>query len=525
VVSPIESIVDYVWADATGANQLLEQARQDNGDGSDLSPGTIRSVGVVRLRCMRSLEENLLAPATARQLMLRWLGRPQEAKQIAGALADRLRRRCGLDTDTAIGHIMTQMGADRDARRSEILQHLRTFSPQQLRDSQYVEESLSKYLTELLAGKSRATLLASMMVGLRRELTTRLQDRRVDITSAIESVRRLAGSCLSQATELESSAKSRAKDLGELDTPKSDTTERPSKIRSIDEAVNQETLRQLDEACVIGEQVIDRVAAAVASQDCKTIAKQLQDFATELESVATTLASAIRDCAETQPGQISQWDDLPNEFQVNLEKILTTLHDQVAQSWLVRPVAESDVGVDAAAMAQSLREAALPLIERIIDGQSVASESTDAPITSDRTVTLRTNSTESGTITLELPRCETETQRLSQGETTPSQWSAKSKIDAALTLARPALLACGGSHRLLLVAGNESELAELEPKVREAHKGSLTATIIPGMTPMLIHEAQQIKASDYIEQLTIIAGGDVQVSGRLQSRTDLNLSR
>jgi len=50
----------------------------------------------------------------------------------------------------------------------------------------------------------------------------------------------------------------------------------------------------------------------------------------------------------------------------------------------------------------------------------------------------------------------------------------------------------------------------------------LTTVVIPGVTPILVHEAQQIPIDNVLEQLELVSGGNTQVSKRLHARSDVN---
>ncbi len=140
--SPARTITDYVWADATGAAELLAEARGSAVDEqqSVIDSPTLRSVGIIPLGISRNLEQTLLVPSTVRHLLFQWLGLPSKAKKSAVPLANRLMRRCAISRQTIL-----------DARNDQPIQ------------------------------------LA--IANLKRELSICIRDHGVDVTTAIESLK------------------------------------------------------------------------------------------------------------------------------------------------------------------------------------------------------------------------------------------------------------------------------------------------------------------------------------------------
>jgi hypothetical protein len=92
---------------------------------------------------------------------------------------------------------------------------------------------------------------------------------------------------------------------------------------------------------------------------------------------------------------------------------------------------------------------------------------------------------------------------------------------AAIKSVRPQLLDCGGSQRMLLLVGNEADRERWEAAVSDAHGGSLTTILVPGMIPTLVCEAQKIKLADVRSRVISALGGREDVLGRLHSRCDV----
>jgi hypothetical protein len=73
--TPVETITDYIWSDATGAGDLLAAARKlETTETSSVTPPSLRSVGVVNLGDIRCAQQKALAPTVVRELLISWLG-------------------------------------------------------------------------------------------------------------------------------------------------------------------------------------------------------------------------------------------------------------------------------------------------------------------------------------------------------------------------------------------------------------------------------------------------------------------
>jgi hypothetical protein len=221
---------------------------------------------------------------------------------------------------------------------------------------------------------------------------------------------------------------------------------------------------------------------------------------------------------------------MPQEIQMRFNPVLEDLHSQTASTWLLSPLRDAKVEWDEKAMASDLVAKCLPVIESVIDSHRQASE--ELTDTSNSSVAALTHESEmTNTQTIAVPR-ETntaqfaktggfETQTFERKPGGRSLWNEQTTIESALQVASPPLLHCGGRQRLLLLVGSESERERLEPKVSSVHTGSLTTVVIPGVTPILVHEAQQIPIDHVLEQLDLVSGGNTQVSKRLHTRSDV----
>jgi hypothetical protein len=208
------------------------------------------------------------------------------------------------------------------------------------------------------------------------------------------------------------------------------------------------------------------------------------------------------------------WERMPAEIASRFEATLGHLHSQVAAQSLMRYVLQSDTEMDASELLSAVGAIAVKLIKTTLESVAPALTSVDDADLSD---------THHGLLSESATRSIASSNEQST-TIDPDKAKPLSVYESALAKARPAMLACGGRQRLILLVGSEAERVKLEHEVRNVHTGGLTVAVIPGTTPMLIHEAQQIKMDNVIDRLSMMAAGSHQVTQRLHSRSDIEWS-
>ncbi|MEM9643552.1 MAG: protein kinase [Planctomycetota bacterium] len=506
--SPTETITDYLWADSTGANELLAAARKESDGDERLAakPSYLRSVGVVRLGCLRALEENLLSPALVRHLLLRWLGRPAEAKQIALPLSQRLSKRCEINFDDFRDAFLERLAPDPSERRELLLRQLRTLQADVLADTASTHRIIDDLANRAMRTDAGETLVAAIMVSLNRELAVRLHDRRIDLTSAVEALGMLIESCDRM-----------------IDQQNPSVQEQQASVASMPPGgADSETMAHLDAACQYGESALTRHAVLAAIEMTHHLKCQLVAVKGRYETQAATVAHAIQKVAKSDAADDNPWSDMPQEIQMRFEPLLEKLHVETANATLLASTQGTDVIAGSDNYIDILTGAALPLVELAVDAANDlqgADEQAEARESGLVTATLTVDP--EATQTMELKS--KSTYEMAGSSAAPGErWNEQTTIESALEAVRPALLDCGGRQRLLLLVGSEGEREQLEAKMRAAHGGELSVLMVPGITPMLVHEAQQIRIDDVMNRLSVIAAGDRQVSGRLHSRADVD---
>ncbi|EMI55643.1 protein kinase domain-containing protein [Rhodopirellula sallentina] len=522
------TIVDYIWADATGAGEILASARRcDTSEGDAMAKPMIRSVGVTRLKCVRALEENLLAPAAARHLLLRWLGRPAESREIAGPLAERLRKRCDMDPDAMVAKIRALFGANEAAIVDRLSSLLSPLSDESITQCETIEMVILGSLDDADVGSQLQRMVAAQIVSLRRELVVRLQDGRIDVTSAAQAIEKLIGE---------------TREISRLLSDQSG--KHPSKITDGGHTSDDELVNRLEASEALALQRLMAIAQQLTSQSYMRLSRQLEGLHTHLSEAAIGIARAVRTVPGDNRDTENPWTEMPQEIQLRLPQILDHLHGETAQRWLIAPVRSPESKWDVEAMATDLVAKCLPMVEDVIDQHRRATESSSTTTCSDgvsstaggktantASLGVRVEETAQKTATVtafymnsedrEPASAPMKTQEFSPTGGQRNRWNEQTTIESALKVAVPGLLQCGGRQRLLLFVSSEGERERLEPKVSAAHQGSLTTVVIPGITPVLVHEAQQIPVDSVIKRFEALTGGNTQVSKRLHARTDV----
>ncbi|MCC9642339.1 protein kinase [Rhodopirellula sp. JC740] len=508
------TIVDYLWADATGAGELLAEARKSDIDERSLhSKPSLRSVGVARLKCVRALEENLLAPAAARHLLLNWLGNPTEARQIASVTCERFRKRCGLELGVYIDEVKSAIGTDANAVSAGLSRIVSQVPADQLLQPERLNRLLRERLSECDVLDRLDRKAATQMVMLRREISVRLHDGRVDVTTSLQAVEELKRWCSDSILELE----------------EFDFEVKQQQISLLESLVSSEDLvTEIESAEQLAAFELNRIAIELTGDQLRTFQQRIGSLHEVLTRIAVGIAKAIRCVPGDDQDSENPWTEMPQEIQMRFNPLLDQLHSQTAPKWLLGLLRDPNSEWDESSMPVELVAKCLPMVESIIDNQrAMELETSDSTTSTGKSQTTDPNGSPA---TSSLTRLTGESSKASVSETQMFEQTShiqreapeQTSIESALQVAAPSLLQCGGRQRLLLLVGSQTEQERLESKVRAAHSGTLTTVVIPGITPILIHEAQQIPVDNLLEQLNLVSGGNTQISKRLHARSDLD---
>ncbi len=519
---PADTICEYIWANSTGAGDFFAAARQDASEetsAGELTTAKIRSVGMIRLRTPKLLEENLLAPSIVRQLLYKWLGDPAEAKELAPELASKLIRRCGFTAEPFFKLCCGSWPVDAALRMKKLNQSISALSLETRRDPEEFQQALRTLVSETV-GKGNETTVAAGFLALKRELSTRLSDGRCDLALAIELLQRLEGLVTLAADE------SRAGRIGEQ-TLTLDAL--PAESADVEQ---------------LADRWLSRLICCNVADIFTGIGKQIVELRERVSDRAATLAHCVQLVSQRLDGDDEQvWQFVDEGIRSRAGSVVGTMKTKVASSVVGAPVMVAEAEpITSEQLLQSLLEHALPLIESALtwaDDSALSAVPTSHPqppatVTNSVSLPLAATHVAKTVATTLKPAADagslsnTTSIVCDHGESTPAadatprRWDDPAIIAAAIRAVRPTLLECGGCQRMLLIVGSEAERSGLEPKIREVHNGPLTTTVVPGAAAMLICEAQQIRLVDVHSRLVMVAASDQDVMGRLAARNDID---
>ncbi|GAA5505120.1 protein kinase domain-containing protein [Novipirellula caenicola] len=503
---PVNVISDYLWSDSTGAGDLLAEARSSATESSNVSihKPQLRSVGIVPLGVVRRPEEKILTPATVQHLLLRWLGHPGNAKKNAESLSQRLMRRTGFAQTSIFDVIQEPLGATSHDRHQQLQKHIRLQTREQGRvvTMADADDLAIQWADQISKTSNAAASIDEMTSVFTKELLNRLSHRSTDIATAVAGLQRFHGEV-----------------TAEVDTLRSEHDAEIAKLQS------ESTYKDIPLTASHAEAIVVAQLRNIAADHIAIFAGRIDAMVTRLNDLATAFAVTISKITAGRSATANPWDDMPEEISSQFESILTELHASTVNVILIRPLATGATAMDENEIKARLTETVSPLVGRALAIRSSASvnETTSMGSTSmnvDVTATLPTPAlgtptNDASTVTDDLDPSTT-TAKPTRGE------QPVTSMATALQFARPSLLDCGGVQRLILAVGTHSEQVRLGAELRQFHSGALTTTLIPGTTAKLIHEAQRIDLNDVIARLATMNAGNVQVSGRLMTRSDID---
>ena len=449
-VSPVKTMTEYLWADALECSDLLEQARKNVAqEGPSLTNPVFRSVGIIPLGDCHRLEKNLLAPALVRQVMLSWIGNPAQALRTAATLNNRLMRRIGLTPELIsqqVQQYLQEHGAAPDIETLDI-------------------EALAK-------GSEMDGMSAGWINNLYREISVGFSDGRVDMATAIESLKQIRSQC---------------SDLGSLQ-------QAVAKVAVIQLGKLQESVRFLEE---------------------------------RLERFVTILAIAVNESRQGTQDE-KPWQSMPENIRTQLPDLMRRLHESAVNPYLVRPLNDHTANVDAKFLMDEMSRMATSMVipvvqehsEVILSDSNSAMQSTQPHDALTQSMNGQSLQGQSQQGTGDRVHSIEATQALPTADMRSAETAVTT--EDAIEWVRPELLSLGGLQRLILVVSNEVERGRLESELRSVYKGAVTVALIPGADPKLIHEAQQIELKNVLSRFSALNGGNDQITARLASRTDVN---
>jgi hypothetical protein len=326
-------------------------------------------------------------------------------------------------------------------------------------------------------------ICAGWINNLYREISIGLADRRVDLATAIATLRLL---------------QQHAAQLNDFAFDGSDQSGDKQKRLSRSE-----------------REFARRSVSAIVAVQLEHFASSVKFFEERLDRFSMILAIAITESSKARREE-DPWSSMPPEIASHLPELKHRLHDLSVNAYLVRPLNDHGSNVDAQfLMSEISRHAAdlvIPIVKQHNELLVVKSGGTPKK-------TLEVSISSKTPNDLAIRRAVDATQSMPGANAAPEESSLT--VEEAVELARPAMLSLGGLQRLILVVSNEIERGRMEAELRAVFDGPLTVAVIPGSDPKLIHEAQQIELKNVLSRLSALNGGLEQITAKLSSRTDV----
>ncbi|HBJ35409.1 MAG TPA: protein kinase [Planctomycetaceae bacterium] len=515
VPSPPDTIAEYIWLDSVFAGELLEAARESDGEQrlEDLASASLRSTGIVRLAFQGTIEETLHAPLVALRLASQWCGDEYLSDQAIDSYFMQLVPDDRFECESVMRSCLGNWSDDLDERLMAMRSWFGTLSSEVLADPKSFNGALTK-LADKTLGRVADRDRISMWNAVRHEILNELAHRRISLQSAVVVVDRLCNLVREAQASVESY----------------------SKIETVFPSAGQSPTA--DEMIALSERWLWRSACQIAGHTYAELMVAITATKARLEQRQT----AIRRCVDGLTTSLNaqnapRWEAMSESWQLRAEAALRRLNGRTAPSMLLAPLLQREDEAAHGVLSQLLEDATsivklMKLAEEdaIASGAGACVTASEAGIPQWReasgneatTVASVTNSDASTHDTL------AENQPMKDSSSAGDLPGNKGNgIDyrqvalEAVKAVRPQLLDCGGSQRMLLLIGNEAECKRWEPVVREAHTGSLTTILVAGIAPTLVCEAQKIKLSDVRSRVISTLGGREDVLGRLHSRCDV----
>ena len=513
-VSPIDAVANYLWCDATFCRNWFATARKEDSE-RDSEP-RIRSFGAIPLIDPDEHHSSLLAPHTAKSLLLRWLGGPRGTENAANDFRDRLSRRCSLDLESQLARALACFGKTEEQRLERITEEVGTLDASQLHRPSTIQRHLASWLMSQADTEQMELVSEQIKLQVSRETKLRLQDGRSDLSTTMGGLSFLAA----HVEELSSALKNAGEEaLREFEANQADA-ESPSLVPS----------EALERATEIGATLENIVAHQIAATVLKSLAKSLLDMIEVYADASTRIAQAVQRLDQGSAWNQDPWQTVEEPIRERLPDIMNRLHDRTVVECLFSLIDNPD-GVEVEHLITELSTNAAVAIRDGLDESSDAlhaAKATLAKLKMSATTELVEPicaSTEIGARTNYMAGLH-ESAGMSQTRswTSPKKSAPPITVEAALQAVRPPLLHCGGKQRVYLICRDQAELAQMESQLPKDCQFSITKVVDRSAAPMLVHEAQQIKLSNVIEWLDTLTGDDGRISARLATRTDVDWS-
>jgi len=501
VPSPVQTIAEYIWLDSVFAGEILDAARLADGEQrlEDLASSSLRSAGVVRLAFQGTAEETLHAPLVALALTSQWCGDEYEATQTLDSLYARFVPKDRFDSESVMRSCLGNWSEDRDARLAAMEAWFAMLSPGVMADPKAFNGALTKLADKTLGDVAERDRMATWHT-VRQGLLNEVAHRRMSLSSVIAIVDRLITAVRQDQAGIAAHCKAEPLFPGDGRAP------------SADEMVS------------LSERWLWRSACQVAGHTYAELMVGLMATKERLEKRLATLRRGVDALTMSLNAQNApQWEAMSIHWQKRAEAVVRRLNGRVAPTMLISPILQRDDEEASKGILVQLLEDAVSIVKamKLSEQDGIAQWQNLDSTESANLETLSVCGTFSGD---RVDTDESINDKPSEGDSGAGQSVTRdyrAMAVAAIKSVRPQLLDCGGSQRMLLLVGNDADRQRWEAAVCDAHVGSLTTILVPGMIPTLVCEAQKIKLTDVRSRVISALGGREDVLGRLHSRCDV----
>lgn len=513
----LDSVVDYLWADASVCGDWFASGRGEQGDAL-INPISIRSMSVVPIGAPGERQSNILAPQTAKSLLLRWLGNPRDAKKDAIDFANRINRRCYLTPDAMRFQAERWFGSTEQERRGRLMEHLKTMDPAVLNNKPAIQSHLVKWLTTTINLDQTEVISGQIRQQIDREITLRLQDGRINLSSVIEGLSEIQTHAQRLHQDLIQESDHLTQQLSAPDTDPDDQTG--------DTDSPQGPLGTLRNAADIGERLVGLIACRAAASVATSVEEKLTDMTELFSDASARIAQSIQKLSGDQGIGEDRWSTVDQSLRQQSSQIIKHLHERCCASHLYK-VIQSPNAVAVDAFVNELTASAAAHIRDVIgamtmsdDSQSSVSASTARLVVEDTSIDKTNSLVNEKTTSLSVSfdsLATAQTHVWSGQESTPAL-----TVQAAIDAVRPPLLECGGKQRLYLICRDKCEQEKFESELADSKDSTLTTILARSSMPMLVHEAQGIELKNVLSWLDALTGDNGKISDRLATRCDID---
>ena len=507
--SPIDAVANYLWCDATVCRNWFATARKEDA-ARDAEP-RLRSFGVIPLIDPEEHQSSLLAPHTAKSLLLNWLGGPRGTEDAANQFRDRLCRRCSLDLESQLEKALSCFGQTPERRRNLLFEEVNTLDASQLQKPIAIQRHIASWLMSKTDTEQMELAAEQILQQVSRETKLRLQDRKSDLSTSMGGLSFLSAHVEELADELKTAGEIALRDF--------------EVAQERTESMRLGPAEALERATEIGVTLERIVAHQIAAAVLKPLAKNLLDMIEVYADASTRIALAVQRLDQGSAWNQDPWQMMDEGTRDRLPRVLDQLHRRTVVECLFAVIENPDAVETETLISELSTNAAVAIRDTLEENDDAlnAAKATLAQLKLSATAdTVRSPLADSATVNYATPAYDT-----SQASQTCS-WENPSPppitVEAALQAVRPPLLNCGGKQRVYLICRDQAELAQMESQLPKDCEFTITKVVDRSAAPMLVHEAQQIELKNVLQWLESLTGDDGRISARLASRTDVDWS-